>query len=298
MGTDPDQAMLPWLAAALSRPSTKRHVDVEGARIRYLSWGEGDLPPVLLVHGGMAHARWWDHVAPMLEGRRVVAIDLSGHGGSGSRPENNVLQWAREVTAVVIDAQLTQPILVAHSMGGQVAVAAAVHAPDLVRGVITIDTRFNDYQSATRTKPSERFATVDEAVKVFEETHHHPDLGTDPALLRHVAEASLVSADGMWRWSRPDEYRISFASLRELISELTRPLAIIRTERGLVTEAMAHEMLTIVGGPAAVVSIPSAAHNPMFEQPVALITALRTLLDVWPPFRSAAHNTRNRSEEV
>ena len=40
----------------------------------------------MLVHGGAAHSRWWDHIGPLLaDGRLVVAIDLSGHGDSARR---------------------------------------------------------------------------------------------------------------------------------------------------------------------------------------------------------------------
>ena len=51
----------------------------------------------MLVHGGAAHSRWWDHIAPMLtEGWRVVAVDLSGHGDSDRRDHYSLDTWARE----------------------------------------------------------------------------------------------------------------------------------------------------------------------------------------------------------
>ena len=81
----------------------------------------------------LAEAHWWDHIAPLLPGRQVVAIDLSGHGESGNRENYNARQWAREIVAVAADA---------------------------VRGVMTVDTRFNDQAYPHRDKPSRVFASI------------------------------------------------------------------------------------------------------------------------------------------
>jgi pimeloyl-ACP methyl ester carboxylesterase len=48
-----------------------------------MEWGDDSRPPLLLLHGGMAHARWWDPVAARLADRlHVFAADLPGHGDS------------------------------------------------------------------------------------------------------------------------------------------------------------------------------------------------------------------------
>ena len=60
---------------------------------------------IVLVHGGAAHSRWWDHIGPLLAAdRRVVAIDLSGHGDSGRRESYSFDAWAGEMLAVAADA--------------------------------------------------------------------------------------------------------------------------------------------------------------------------------------------------
>ena len=54
-----------------------------------------------MIHGGAAHAHWWDHIAPLLaEGREVIASDLSGHGDSDRRSDYSVEAWAEEALAV------------------------------------------------------------------------------------------------------------------------------------------------------------------------------------------------------
>lgn len=45
---------------------------------------------------------------------------------------------------------------------------------------------------------------------------------------------------------------------------------------------MAQEMARLVGDNFAAVDIPAAGHHPMLDQPIALVTGLRTLLALWP----------------
>ncbi|MGH7913423.1 MAG: alpha/beta fold hydrolase, partial [Candidatus Binataceae bacterium] len=54
-----------------------------GIELNCVDYGGEGSPPMLLVHGGAAHARWWDFVGPALTGRfHVLALDQRGHGDS------------------------------------------------------------------------------------------------------------------------------------------------------------------------------------------------------------------------
>ena len=72
-------------ATVVSEP-THRYLEVEGRKLHYLDWGgESDKRTFVLLHGGAAHAHWWDGVAPMLTPYgRVLALDFRGHGRSQS----------------------------------------------------------------------------------------------------------------------------------------------------------------------------------------------------------------------
>ncbi|MGZ6833927.1 MAG: alpha/beta fold hydrolase, partial [Mycobacteriaceae bacterium] len=128
MSTEAPRAGAPqWFRDALDTAVEERVVNVSGCDIAIRSWGKRELPGLVLVHGGAAHSRWWDHVAPFLAvDHRVVALDLSGHGDSGRRPEYGMASWAAEVNAVARDAEFTgPPVIVGHSMGGWVSMSAA-----------------------------------------------------------------------------------------------------------------------------------------------------------------------------
>jgi pimeloyl-ACP methyl ester carboxylesterase len=279
-----------WLAEALAIKPDVFDIEVDAVLVRYYAWGPVGAPGVVLVHGGLCHAHWWDHVAPLLDNHRVLAVDLSGHGDSGRRPEYDAGQWGREIIAVAADAGLRRPIVIGHSMGGQAVVSAARDHPDLVAGVVTIDTRFNDQPYSSRDKPSARFATLEDGIAHFAPAHQSSETGIPPALRRHVAGTSLMQEGRVWRWKRDDSYAIAHLPLRPMLPALKVPLTIIRTEHGLVTPAMTAEMRALVPAPTLAVEIPAAAHNPMLEQPVATISALRVLLEAWP--RDEKENSR------
>ena len=51
-------------------------ITIRGVRLHYLAWGSPAQPPLVLLHGGSAHAHWWDHIAAALvEEYRVIALD-------------------------------------------------------------------------------------------------------------------------------------------------------------------------------------------------------------------------------
>src|SRR5438874_549866 len=90
-----------WFTAAIAAPVEERWVKVEGCPIHYLRWGQPGKPGLLLVHGGFAHAHWWDFIAPAFaDDYCVAALDLSGMGDSGRRPKYTAELFAQEAIRV------------------------------------------------------------------------------------------------------------------------------------------------------------------------------------------------------
>jgi pimeloyl-ACP methyl ester carboxylesterase len=104
-------------------PSSPLHVEVRG---------EGD-PPVVLVHGIGAHAGFWRKWVPVLARRhRVHAVDLMGFGRAPTPRDGDYspLAQAGYLAEMMRSLEGEPPVLVGHSLGAGVAVAAVVRLMD------------------------------------------------------------------------------------------------------------------------------------------------------------------------
>jgi pyruvate dehydrogenase E2 component (dihydrolipoamide acetyltransferase) len=117
-----------------------REIEVGGRRLRYLELGEGDGAPVLLMHGFGGDLNTWMFTQPALaEGRRVIALDLPGHGGSTKEVgAGDAESLTDAVEGAMGPLDLARCHLVGHSMGGAVAALLALRRPDLVSSLSLI----------------------------------------------------------------------------------------------------------------------------------------------------------------
>ena len=120
-------------------PAFPGEVAVEGGTVHYRSRGEGD--PVLLVHGAGEDASVWEPLAVRLadEGRRVVAVDLPGHGATTVGPSERMADHVAAVGAVLDQAVDGPAVVVARGSGVGVALDLALARPGDVRGLVLVD---------------------------------------------------------------------------------------------------------------------------------------------------------------
>jgi 3-oxoadipate enol-lactonase len=104
--------------------------------LRYAVGGAG--PPLALVHGLGGAAANWRLLAPGLaRTRRVVVPDLPGHGGSAPLPATPNVDALAEAVLAVLEAEDAWPApWIGHSLGGLVALRAAVRRPEAVTGIV------------------------------------------------------------------------------------------------------------------------------------------------------------------
>ena len=275
-----------WFVDALAVHVDIGHVIVDGVRIAYRAWGREGKPGIVLVHGGMAHSRWWDHIAPQLaQERRVVALDLSGHGDSGHRDTYGVETWAQEILAVATDAGMAGlPVLVGHSMGGIVSFAAARLHRDSLVGVILLDSPIQDVtlaeqlrsQGAPTSTQRRTYPTAREALDRFRLVPAQDS--AEPYVLDHIARQSMRQGPDGWCW-KFDTLRV--APERSIEAAAKCRVAYFRSEHGVVTPELLAHIRRQLGPDALVTELPAAGHHPMIDQPLAVVAVVRAVLEAW-----------------
>ncbi|MBN2224112.1 MAG: alpha/beta fold hydrolase [Deltaproteobacteria bacterium] len=120
-------------------------VTVDGVTVHLWEEGRGHRDrdvPVILVHGFAATNWCWRHTIPALSGNRwVLSPDLPGFGLSDKPGEfdYSLSGYARFIAALMDEMEIDRAVLVGNSMGGGVAVRAALDYPDRVQKLVLVD---------------------------------------------------------------------------------------------------------------------------------------------------------------
>jgi len=281
-----------WFTKAISVPFQKRCLTVGQCPINYLVWGSAEKPPLLLIHGGAAHAMWWSMIAPELARHYyVIAPDLAGHGDSGRRGEYPMDAWANDVLAVSEDAAPGRPpVLVGHSMGGLVSiVAAATNGSERLAGAIIIDSpvRKPDPESSEgkvgRSFRNKRtYSDIETAISQFRLIPPQPC--EHAFILEHVARHSLRQSEHGWTWKFDPRVFLRFPRppIRDYLVKVNCRVALMRGEFSVIVPPETGEyMYELLNRNAPLVEIPQAHHHLILDQPLAFIAALRALLADW-----------------
>ena len=158
-----------------SEPNGYMVVSDGGDRIHFLDWGGVRGPGIVLVHGLGASAWAWTAVARRLAaaGRRVIAMDLRGHGLSDAPTATGAYaleELASDVEAVaegsgaLADGAVT---LAGHGFGAIVATAAAARMGERYSRLILIDGGLANVADATGQDVDEFLRTLDEPPEVM-----------------------------------------------------------------------------------------------------------------------------------
>src|SRR5215218_10155060 len=114
------------------------YAKINGLDLYYEEHGEG--LPLVLLHGGIHAGEMFGAILPALSaGRRVINVDLQGHGHTADidrplRPEH----MADDVAALIEHLGLERADVMGYSLGGEVAVRCAIQHPDRVRRLVVV----------------------------------------------------------------------------------------------------------------------------------------------------------------
>lgn len=115
----------------------ERSASVKGLPHRWLEDGRGE--PVVFVHGIPTSPLLWRHVIPLLPGRRTLASEMVGYGGSWSVDRGRDISLAAQAGYLIdwLDhLEVERVTLVGHDLGGGVAQIVASRRQDLLQGLV------------------------------------------------------------------------------------------------------------------------------------------------------------------
>ncbi len=230
---------------------------------------QGDAP-MLLVHGaGGSSATWLDVMHRMSSHRRVIAIDLPGHGKSDGGGKS-IDEFRDAVGAVAASLCLGPSILIGHSMGGLIAIAAALAWPDKIAGLGLVTTG-----ARIRVSPvllaniADRWAQWPELTA---ETAYSPET---PADVRKAGAAVAMAAS---QAQTDADFRACAAvDYRPVIRNITAPTVVVTGAHDILTPAKFGEALAAGIPGARLVGLARCGHMAMQEQPDRLAAALLSI---------------------
>ncbi|MEI5523018.1 alpha/beta fold hydrolase [Streptomyces brasiliscabiei] len=117
-------------------------LEVDGAALTYDDEGprDGDGVPLVFIHGWTANRHRWDHqLAHFSAKRRVIRLDLRGHGESRGAGVRTIGELARDVLALLDHLEVERFVLVGHSMGGMISQTITLAHPERVERLVLVN---------------------------------------------------------------------------------------------------------------------------------------------------------------
>ena len=278
-----------WFNESLLSTPTENFVEVERAKIHYLTWGDTKNPGLFFIHGFSANAHWWDFIAPAFtEDYCVVAIDLSGSGDSDHREIYSQEMYANEIKAVCDDMGWESADFIAHSMGGSISLNATSIYPEIFKSLYLLDSivilppdKVRNY-SSNRSMIRADFIYEDEASAIESFRLIPPQPCRNEFLLNHIAINSYKQTEEGWLLKSDGKMMKTYQSkdLTETLMAIQCPIYIVY---GLMSQIFTQEILdyTVYVGnipPERVIGVPGTMHHLFVDDPLSVIEELKKLL--------------------
>jgi pimeloyl-ACP methyl ester carboxylesterase len=237
-------------------------------------------PPLFFVHGLACDATDWRAQLDAFSPRTTVAAcDLPGHGASPADPADCTIEaYGRAVADAVTELRLPPAILVGHSMGCRVVLAANRARPDAVAGLVLVDgSRIGagDPEAAGQAMADE--VAGDGYLRFMRQFFESMFVeSSDPALAQAIVDRALRLPAPMGRPLLQDLARWDAAEVADTLDAVGVPVLAIQSttmdtarERVSLTAGLSSPWIDLVRAhvPGAVVEmLPGTSHFPQIER--------------------------------
>ena len=277
-----------WFDQALDKEHKSKFVEVNGACIEYMEWGNPENQSVIMLHGTNAHAHWFKFIGSLLSDKyHFVVMSFSGMGGSDWRSFYTRDTFVDDVWGVVKDTGMENPIVVGHSFGGMVSlITASKHSQDM-SGLLLVDFVVNKpeehhewYEGRAPARPPRIAKEKEELVKRFRLMP--PQQCINQYLVDYIADHSIRETEKGWAWTfDPSAYDglIIGSDHSKILSELSCPVAFYYGEHTIeFKEGELETMKDLLPEDSPIFGLKDAQHHLMLDQPLPFIENLNRLI--------------------
>jgi pimeloyl-ACP methyl ester carboxylesterase len=259
---------------------TDDYVTIDGRQFHYIRTGNGDKPPLLLLHGFSDNGLCWLRVARDLEAQYdVILPDARGHGLSARVQPQEEIDNAADVAAFITALGLHTPVIGGHSMGGFTATELGVRYPELASGLILEDPAWIDPSPDNVPLKKNPF---------FERLTQIEDVSLEEVITTGKETNPLWSDDEFPAWAASklqlDKTIFEVSSVRrpwrEFVARLTVPTLLITADvamNAIVSPAVAQEAASLSPN-LQIAYIPNAGHNIRRENYPVFMEAIQKYL--------------------
>lgn len=122
----------------------QKSITFKNTKLSFVDEGKGTA--IILIHGFLENLTMWSNIKSHLVKRnRVIAIDLLGHGKSGSIGYVHTMElFAESIESVLKYLRVRRCIIIGHSLGGYVALAFAEKHPQKIKGLCLLNSTSNE----------------------------------------------------------------------------------------------------------------------------------------------------------
>jgi pimeloyl-ACP methyl ester carboxylesterase len=220
-------------------------------------YGPEDGQPVIALHGWLDNAATFSRLAPLLEGIRIVALDLPGHGHSDHRPAGapyNIWDYAYDVLQTAEQFGWKRFSLLGHSMGAIVSVMLAGAMPERIDRLALIDGVI-PYTGEAATAPQKLGESLQALLVVdgkrkpvyptFEQAVSARMKGVGAVsydAAERLAQRGLMPVPGGYTWRTdarlmlPSPMRLSRAHALAFVHRVACPASLVLAQQGLMTQ--------------------------------------------------------------
>jgi pimeloyl-ACP methyl ester carboxylesterase len=276
-------------------------------RLEAKAWGPSDGLPIVALHGWLDNASTWDHLAPLLRGVRLIAIDSPGHGRSQHREQApyhfidyvaetlHALDWLVERWGPSFE----RPVLMGHSMGAGIMSLVSGARPERALGVVLVE-GLGPLSEAPDQAVRRLARSVDaERRHAAKRKPVHPTLeaaaervasvtAMQAASALTLVRRGMVQVDGGWTWSADSRLRIHSRQyltepmVHAYLEANAAPAMLIKAENGWPFDwPLMRERMRLMGTethPVELVEL-TGHHHLHLDEPASVATALQPFLD-------------------